>query len=310
MRNAPVAAVDLGTNTILMVVGRRTEHDTEILADEHAVVRLGEGVDAQRSLSPEAIERTCQKMKVYARMAHSLGVRRIKAWGTSALRDASNRQTLIDRIARECQVELCPLSGEGEALYTFHGARWGLPALSDYAVLDIGGGSTEVALGSPSDLYFSHSYNTGSVRLSERFFPLLPPTPSARQQARECARQTLAPLPSLRPQEPLLAVAGTALVLAAIDAGTARFDDPSLSGYYLETERVAQLSDELLNLDHSALCTMSPIGSERADIIGAGTLILSVFLEQCGLPGITVSLRGLRYGLLENMLQESDASTN
>ena len=58
MRNAPVAAVDLGTNTILMVVGRRTEHGTEILADEHAVVRLGEGVDAQRSLTPEAIERT------------------------------------------------------------------------------------------------------------------------------------------------------------------------------------------------------------------------------------------------------------
>ena len=103
---------------------------------------------------------------------------------------------------------------------------------------------------------------------------------------------------------------GTALVTAAIDAGTARFDDPSLSGYYLETERVAQLSDKLLNLDHSALCTMSPIGSERADIIGAGTLILSVFLEQCGLPGITVSLRRFRYGLLEHMLQESDASTD
>ena len=63
-----------------MVVGRRTEHGTEILADEHAVVRLGEGVDAQRSLTPEAIERTCQQMKVYARMAHSLGARRIKAW--------------------------------------------------------------------------------------------------------------------------------------------------------------------------------------------------------------------------------------
>ncbi len=77
MRNAPVAAVDLGTNTILMVVGRRTEHGTEILADEHAVVRLGEGVDAQRSLSPEAIERTCQQMEVYARLAHSLGVRRM-----------------------------------------------------------------------------------------------------------------------------------------------------------------------------------------------------------------------------------------
>ena len=195
-----------------MVVGRRTEHGTEILADEHAVVRLGEGVDAQRSLTPEAIERTCQQMKVYARMAHSLGVRRIKAWGTSALRDASNRQTLIDRIARECQVELSPLSGEGEALHTFHGAAGAYPPWATTPCFDIGGGSTEVALGSPSELHFSHSFNTGSVRLSERFFPLLPPTPNARQQARECARQTLAPLPSLRPQEPLLAVAGTALV--------------------------------------------------------------------------------------------------
>ena len=82
---------------------------------------------------------------------------------------------------------------------------------------------------------------------------------------------------------------GNGLSQVAIDAGTARFDDPSLSGYYLETKRVAQLSDKLLNFRPQRICKMSPIGSERADIIGAGTLILSVFLEQCGLSGITVS---------------------
>ena len=86
------------------------------------------------------------------------------------------------------RVELSPLSGEGEALHTFHGARWGLPALGDYAVLDIGGGSTEVALGSPSGLHFSHSFNTGSVRLSERFFPAPSHPERSTAGARECAR--------------------------------------------------------------------------------------------------------------------------
>lgn len=309
MQDAPVAAIDLGTNTILMVVGQRTERGIQILADEHAVVRLGEGVDAQGYLSTEAIERTCRQMKVYADIAGPLGVRSIAAWGTSALRDAANRQTLIDRVFQDSQIELQPLSGEEEALLTFRGARWGLENLTNYAVIDIGGGSSEIAIGTPSKLQFSLSLNIGSVRLSERLFSQLPPTPHAQKRARTQVETALSGLPPMAADLPLLAVAGTALVLAALDAGESRFDAPSLDGYYLQTERVVQLSNNLLEMDYLSLSSLSPIGPERADIISAGALILSAFLEKCGLNGVSVSMRGLRYGLLANILQDKDAST-
>ena len=122
MQGPPVAAIDLGTKSILMVIGQRTEKGIRIIADEHAIVRLGEGVDAQGFLSNKAMDRTCHQITVYADIAGQLGVQKIAAWGTSALRDAVNRQILIERIFNENQINLYPLSGEQEALLTFRGA--------------------------------------------------------------------------------------------------------------------------------------------------------------------------------------------
>ncbi len=106
MQGPPVAAIDLGTKSILMVIGQRTEQGIGIIADEHAIVRLGEGVDAQGSLSQEAMDRACRQITVYAEMARRLGVQTIAAWGTSALRDAVNRQVLIERVFNESQIKL------------------------------------------------------------------------------------------------------------------------------------------------------------------------------------------------------------
>ena len=309
MQDPPVAAIDLGTKSVLMVIGQRTEQGIRIITDEHAIVGLGEGVDAQGSLSQEAMDRACHQITVYSEIALRLGVQTIAAWGTSALRDAVNRQLLIERVFKENRINLRPLSGEQEALLTFRGAQFGKNDLEHCAVIDIGGGSTEIALGSPSHLQFSLSLDMGSVRLSERFFCQLPPKPKALAQARNQIETALGTLPPINPDLPIIAVSGTPLVLAALDKGKDRFNEPSLDGHYLNTERIRQMSTELLGMDYPSLCSLSPIGSERADGIGAGGLILSTFLERCGLHGVCVSLRGLRYGLLERMVQASEEST-
>lgn len=305
----PVAAIDLGTKSILMVIGQRTEQGIGIIADEHAIVRLGEGVDAQGFLSQEAMDRACRQITVYAEIARRLGVQTIAAWGTSALRDAVNRQVLIERVFNESQIKLHPLSGDQEALFTFRGAQFGKKYPEHYAVIDIGGGSTEIALGSQSDLQFSLSLDMGSVRLSERFFYQLPPNPKALTQARKQIEAALSTLPPIASDLPIIAVSGTPLVLAALDKGKDRFNEPSLDGHYLHTERVRQMSNELLEMDYPSLCNLPPIGSERADGIGAGGLILSTFLDRCKQRGVCVSLRGLRYGLLEHMIQASEEIT-
>ncbi len=295
------AAIDLGTNTALMVIGRRRGNRLEILADLHAVVRLGQGVDAHGLLASEAMDRASLQIRTYAQKARELGAQRVCAWGTSALRDAANRELLIERVARESQIELRPLSGEDEAVLTFLGAGGSLAQPIPYGVIDIGGGSTEVALGTPEHMQFSQSYDVGSVRLSERYFNSLPPNKGAVEQANHHAAEAFKNLPVISPQMPLLGVAGTAMVLAALDAKKNRFDDPDLDGYYLSADRIEGLCQDVLDQDYAELCTQPAIGTARANIIGAGALILRACVRQTGCPGISVSLRGLRYGLLEQM---------
>ena len=115
--NPPVA--NRHVQSVLMVIGQRTEQGIRIITDEHAIVGLGEGVDAQGSLSQEAMDRACHQITVYSEIALRLGVQTIAAWGTSALRDAVNRQLLIERVFKENRINLRPLSGEQEALLTF-----------------------------------------------------------------------------------------------------------------------------------------------------------------------------------------------
>ena len=104
MQDPPVAAIDLGTKSVLMVIGQRTEKGIRII------------VDAQGSLSQEAMDRACHQITIYSEIALRLGVQTIAAWGTSALRDAVNRQLLIERVFKEKRINLRPLSGEQEAL--------------------------------------------------------------------------------------------------------------------------------------------------------------------------------------------------
>ncbi|MDA0337829.1 MAG: hypothetical protein O2782_21895, partial [bacterium] len=136
------SAIDLGTNTILMVTGHtRADGTVEILDDAHEIARLGKGVDATRHILPETIQRVCGMLATYRQRAEQLGAVRVLAFGTSALRDAANKSAFIDAAASEAGVTLVELSGNDEARYTFAGAAFGLQ-LPDarYAVLDIGGG--------------------------------------------------------------------------------------------------------------------------------------------------------------------------
>jgi exopolyphosphatase / guanosine-5'-triphosphate,3'-diphosphate pyrophosphatase len=301
--SAPAAAIDLGTNTALLVVGRRGENSSiEILQDAHAIVRLGEGVDRRGMLTPAAIERAIVQIEKYVAQARALGAQHIAAWGTSALRDASNRQVLIEGVKRACAIDLGVLSGADEAKLTFRGAAFAMDLPASYGVIDIGGGSTEVAFGTSKGLEAFSSLDIGAVRLSERFFPHLPPSPAQLHAAQTTIESALEMLFAYPGRTPLVGVAGTATTLGALAAGLDRFDDSALNGYFLTTARTSALTDHLLSLSLAAICSQSAIGPARADIIGAGSLILKTFLQKYQCPGLYISTRGIRYGLLEKML--------
>lgn len=305
MSGGPVKAViDLGTNTALMVAGRRRcDGSIEVLDDAHAIARLGKGVDAHRCILPETAARVCDLLRAYRDRALALGAVELIAYGTSALREATNKEEFIARVREEVGIELREVSGEEEARLAFVGAAFGLALPDRYGVLDIGGGSTELAIGTAGKVEQSQSIDLGAVRLAERYFPHLPPTMAQREAAQDTVQFLLGHLFPFPGDVPLVGVAGTVTTLGAIDRKIARFDAEELNGHFLSTPQVESLADYLLDLSLEELRAIPQIDLHRADIIGAGALILRQALLQWGCPGVIVSTRGIRYGLLLQELE-------
>ena len=300
------SAIDLGTNTILMVTGRRREDGSvQVLDDAHAIARLGKGVDAAGTIDPETMDRVCGFLLSYRERAHALGAETVRAFGTSALRDAANKSEFIDLVSEKTGIPLVELSGEEEARLTFDGAAFGLELPQGYTVVDIGGGSTELASGGRVGLEKSLSVDIGAVRVTERHFQRLPPGELAVKAAVTMIRKGFLQLFELPPGcDTVVGVAGTVTTLGAIDRGIERFDAEELDGHFLERRRVEELTSQLLSLSLDQVRAIPQVNEQRADIITAGALILHSFLELRGCSGVIVSTRGIRYGLLGEMLAE------
>jgi len=298
------SVIDLGTNTVLMVTGRRRmDGSVEVLDDAHGIARMGQGVDAEPRILSEAVERVCGFLEEYRSRAHALGASSIRAYGTSALRDAVNKEEFIGHVRQKVGIELCVLPGSEEARLTFIGAAFGLSLPSRYGVIDIGGGSTELALGAGNGVEKSTSVDIGAVRLTERHFPYLPPTPGHLAAARETIDNSLEQFFPFPPDVSLVGVAGTVTTLGAIDRGIEQFDADALNGHFLDTSRIAELSSHLLSLPQREICSIPQVSQQRADIISAGALILLLALQKWECPGLYVSTRGIRYGLLLRELE-------
>ena len=298
-REAVRAVIDIGTNTVLMVVGRWLDDGSiEILDDAHAIARLGRGVDAQRRLAPESMHRVCDILLKYRERATALGAESISAHGTSAVRDAVNKEELIQMARQRTGIELTEVPGAEEARLTWLGAGFGLALPDSFAVLDIGGGSTELALGNSGRLTQSASVDVGAVRVTERFFSTLPPSPEEQRSASVMIDRKLDDLCAYPDGLELVGVAGTVTTLAAIDKEVDDYQSDELNGHYLSRDRVGAIAERLLPLDLAAICDIPQVHPQRADILCAGTLILRQALHRFDRPGLTVSTRGIRYGLL------------
>lgn len=293
------AVIDLGTNTVLMVVAACDSRGAiRILADRHAIGRLGQGVDEHRLVRPEVLDRVCAILQQYASEARALGAASVRAFGTSVLRDAANRDEVCATVRARTGIDLAVVGGMEEARLTHAGAGFGLKLSGPYTVLDIGGGSTELAAGRAGHICEPGSVDMGAVRCTERYLPKLPPTQADASKARQAIDQALDRLPAPAAGTPLVGVAGTVTTLGALDRGMPRFDAESLNGHVLTAARVSALSAHLLTLDYPTIRSLPPVGEQRADLITAGALILRMALERWQAERIIVSTRGMRYGLL------------
>ena len=303
-----LTAIDIGTNTILMlIVDLTSDERIKILRDEVAFPRLGKGVDRNRMVSSATIDRVLQVLKDYKMISDELGSEKIVACGTSALRDSHNRQEVVQRIREECGIDVEVLSGDEEARWTFEGAVAGFRSPTErFAVIDIGGGSTEVIFGRKGQVERRKSLNLGCVRLTERFLQRAPPTQEALQEAATFARRSLLGLGKVESEgSVLVGVAGTVTTLAALDLELPEFDSRKLEGHLLLSERVEKIFTELQRQTTEEIRSSPLIPSGRADVLLAGALILIEFMTLYAFDRITVSTQGLRYGLILRELLRS-----
>ena len=297
-----IAAIDIGTNTVLLLVADiGSGGDLRPVAHQQRFPRLGQGVDRSGHIPPEAFERLVAVINEYTAIARTLSVERIVACATSAVRDAANREELLARLGARTGIIPEVLSGEDEALLTFRGAVSGLPGLEGpAAVIDVGGGSTEITY-RPADggkALHRVSVQVGSLRLTERFFMHDPPEISEVRNAREFinaegskfGRDELKGIP-------LVGVAGTATTLACLDQGLKEFEVGKVRGYILSRERIGEWGRKLSGLTAREIRALSSATEGRADILAAGALILHGFMHHLGSEAMTVSERGLRYGM-------------
>lgn len=295
-----VASIDIGTNTVLLLVARVAGSGAiETLVYEQQAPRLGRDVDARGNIHPDAADRVIAVLLEYRRIIERHRPDAVAVCGTSAVRDARNRGEFLAQVYAATGFAVEVLTGEEEALWSYRGALSGLPGIGEATVVDIGGGSTEIARGSGRTLRTSLSLDIGSVRLTERYFAHDPPADAEVRTAAEVVRAALAAVPdrALRGSA-LVGVAGTAAALAILDQGLREFDIHALIDYSVRLDRVRELFDTLRAKPAAEIRRLSAVMEGRADVITAGTMILREIMEAFGFPTMTVSERGVRYGLV------------
>jgi exopolyphosphatase / guanosine-5'-triphosphate,3'-diphosphate pyrophosphatase len=301
-----ISSIDIGTNTILLLIVNTDDNSIlSVLHDEQQIPRLGKGVDERRLISKETFSRILPFFQHYVHVSKEYAVDRILAAGTSALRDAVNREDFCSFIFENTGIRIEILSGDEEAEWTYRGGISGFSAkASQFTVLDIGGGSTEIITGTHHTILSKKSLDIGCVRISERFLHSDPPSQKQISEARLFLKQAFATIQNEHLDTTFpIGVAGTLTTLGAIQLQLQSYDPIKITGYSLKKEEVSEIVQRLQMMTIEQIRAIPQISPGRLDIILAGSLILEEFLFATGISSITVSDRGLRYGLVLRELE-------
>ncbi len=296
-----IAAIDIGTNTILLLVAELSPNGELFpVYQAQGVARLGKGVDKTGKLNSENMEKALRILQGYKLTANENHVSRVLIVGTSALRDATNRDDFLNRVKEILGWDVKIITGEEEARLSFLGALSNKSALKGRVlVVDIGGGSTEFVWGRNLSLVGRKSLNIGSVRLTEQFFRHDPPLPN---EFKKVAEYTGRYLNSLRADIPipdhLVGTAGTVTTLAAMTLKLTEYDSETIDGFKLSSRQVSTLIQKMQEMPAKERIKLPGLYPGREDVILAGSLLLKEIMKTFRQNELIVSDRGLRFGLI------------
>lgn len=300
------SSIDIGTNTVLLLVAEQRDNILIPIFEKQEIPRLGKGVDENRMLSKDSMQRVLSVLMQYKQLLNAdfQTCEDPIVSATSAVRDAKNRNEFISLVKQQTGFDIRLLSGKEEAEWTYAGALSVLKTNSQqkYCVIDIGGGSTEFAFGKGADLEWNHSFDIGSVRFTERFINTMPTTDeSIKKVVRAVEKEFELFNDDFRQLNgsQLIGVAGTVTSLAYIASKMNSYNPVLLNEFKLS---LAQISEFILNWKTKTVQQLEEaypvVLKGRSDIILSGLIILETAMKMLQKEELLVSTGGIRHGAL------------
>ena len=294
-----VAVVDMGSNSTRLLVADVDDGQISELERHSTVTRLGRGVDTSRKLSADAIEDVCDTVADYLELVKDHEPAQLVAIATSAVRDAENSGAFIGELRERFAMNARILSGDDEARLTYLGACHERSVAEETLVVDIGGGSTELVVGSGSDVSFHASLNAGTVRHTERHISHDPAEQSELETLANDVRSLIDGClqgSDFARARKGIGVAGTPTSLAAIDQALDPYDPDAVHGSTLSLEAIQRMLSELASKSLAERLEVVGLHPGRAPTIVAGVVILIQVMRAFGLSEIEVSEHDILYG--------------
>jgi exopolyphosphatase / guanosine-5'-triphosphate,3'-diphosphate pyrophosphatase len=294
-----VAVVDMGTNSTRLLVADVEDRSVSEVERESRVTRLGRGVDTSGQLATEAIDDVCEAVADYISRYEDLGADRVSALATSAVRDAANGDAFLAELRERFALDSRILSGREEAWLTYTGACFGRTGSDGALVVDIGGGSTELVVGSGGAVGFHASLQAGTVRHTERHLGSDPAKPGELEELAGDVRALIDAELAGRDHVSArngIGVAGTPTSLAAIDLELDPYDSEAVHGHVLSLAAIQHMYSELASMPLERRLEVTGLHPGRAPTIVAGVVILIQVMRAFGLSEIEVSEHDILYG--------------
>ena len=278
--------------------------------DIQRLPRLGKGVDANRNILHESVDKAIEILNEYKKISSQYDSKEISVTATSFIRDAHNRNEFIEEVKKGTGIEIEILSGNDEAKWTFIGGIYDKLTGNENKIttIDIGGGSTEVTTGAIKQFSINNnsinnfpitgkSLNIGSVRLNEKFLNSHPPDARNIALAEEFINEHLSEIDFDVKDSIFIGVAGTITTLGTIKLGHSSFEADKVDNLIITIEEIEDILKRLTVMTLGDLYLMGNYMTGRADIVIPGILILKCFMKKFGFDKVKVSTKGLRYGV-------------
>ena len=309
-----VGVIDVGTNSIRLIVGEvAPDLSYRVIDDEKIRTRLGEGVDEHGALSLEAMSRSAECIARLHHIAGGYDLRGLRAVATSAVRDATNRQDMLTLVRERAGIDLEVLSGEDEARYAYASvsAAFDMRTISS-AVLDIGGGSTELVINVHGVTDVMESLPLGAIRLTEQFGTCEDAEGKQLRDMRAFLREYVNDRISKPPVDLHVIVGSGGAVRSMAGISMHRAATPGSSemlprivrGYEMSRSEVRSILHRLDGMSIRERASIPGLSPDRADIIVAGVAIMERFMKRLGADRLRAHDRGIRDGVIRAMIQE------